>query len=338
MSQANKFMNLFQRINNKDQWQQMLDKVFFKTFFHESEWESFLEGQFSWIKFEHYNYNNQALLSLGRAKVKGKEKLISHPFCEYGGPLPLVEKIDGEKFKQDLFEEFKEQIKISFHPKLLNYFTNLKTDGASRESFFFENLDSQTSKEIWQKLDRNRRRSIKRSREQKIQIVECQSEKNLKELYQFYVKNLKQHKTIVYPFSFFKFFFASKQTKILLAKLGQKILGGNIFLIYNGIVHSFLCGFNEKHKELGIHSMLLWKMVENAQNEGYTAFDFGATRVDSPLRQFKQRWGAVPYPILELKNYSGESKIKNSPFRSVWGFLPAWAIKKLSPTMLKYKI
>ncbi len=331
-------MPLFQKIDNKNLWQEMLDKVLFKTFFHNVEWESFLERQFKWLNFEHYNYNNQALLSLARAKIRGKEKLISHPFCEYGGPLPLTDEIDGEKFKQDLFEGFGEQIKISFHPNLLNYFTDLTTSAVSRESFFFENLDSQTSAGIWQKLDRNRRRSIKRAIEEKVQIVDCQSEKELEKVYQLYVKSLKKHRTIVYPFSFFKFLFQSKNSKTLLAKIGERILGGNIFLRYNGIVHSFLCGFEQKYKDLGVHSLLLWKMVEKAQNEGYTTFDFGATRKDSPLRQFKQRWGAVSRPISELKNYSGELKMKDSPLRKAWGLLPSWAIKKLSPRMLKYKI
>src|SRR3990167_2584098 len=99
--------NKFIKITDKNKWRDLLEKVLFKTFFHYIEWEEYLEPQFKWLKFERYIYEDKALLSMARAG----NKLISHPFCEYGGPLPLVEKIDGEKFKQDLFSEFKNHIK-----------------------------------------------------------------------------------------------------------------------------------------------------------------------------------------------------------------------------------
>ena len=89
----------FTKITNKNEWQDLLGKVLFKTFFHNIDWEEFLESQFKWLKFERYLWpaqGGQALLSLARVKVGGKEKLVSHPFCEYGGPLPLAEKIDNK--------------------------------------------------------------------------------------------------------------------------------------------------------------------------------------------------------------------------------------------------
>ena len=54
------------------------------------------------MKFERYLYRDKALLSLARVG----EKLVSHPFCEYGGPLPLIEKIDGKQFQKDLFKDY----------------------------------------------------------------------------------------------------------------------------------------------------------------------------------------------------------------------------------------
>ena len=44
------------------------------------------------------------------------------------------------------------------------------------------------------------------------------------------------------------------------------------------------------------------------------------------------------YPIQELKNYSGDSKMRDSWLRDVWGRLPVLLIKKLSPYLLKYKL
>jgi len=326
----------FLKIENKNEWQDLLDKVLFKTFFHFWEWEEFLEKTFSWLRFERYSYQDKAILSLARARGK----LISHPFCEYGGPLPLIEKIDGRAFSRDLLEQFKDiHLKISFHPQLLKYFQGMEFPENQRETFFFEDVDKKTSDELWQTIDRNRHRSIKQAESQNFKTEECNNLKDLKELYALYVKNLKQHRALPYPFSFFKFFMARPDVRISLLKtqLG-KLVGGNIFVLYNQISHSFLCGFQEKYKKLGVHSLVLWQEIEKSRESGLKAFDFGATKKDSSIKEFKNRWGAKLYPIQELKNYSGDSKMRDSWLRDVWGRLPVLLIKKLSPYLLKYKL
>jgi len=304
------------------------------------EWENFLEKNFAWLKFERYLWRDQVLLSLARVKVSGKEKLISHPFCEYGGPLPLVEKVDGKAFSRDLLEQFKNvPLKISFHPQLLKYFEGINFPENQRESFFFEDIDKKATAELWQIIDRNRHRSIKQAESQNFKTEECKNLKDLKTLYTLYVKNLKKHKALPYPFSFFKFFLESPDVKISLLKTKSgKLIGGNIFVLYNKISHSFLCGFQEKYKKLGAHSLILWQEIEKSRNNGFKMFDFGATRKDSSIKEFKTRWGAKTYPIFELKNYAGDSKLKDSCLRDIWSHLPTGLIKILSPYFIKYKL
>ena len=104
---------------NKIEAKELLDKALFKTFFHEIEWHEFLEKQFKWLKFEYYLYRNEALLPLGRIKTcLPAGRLISLPFCEYGGPLPLKKEINFEEFEKDILNEFN-NIKIRFHTQIL---------------------------------------------------------------------------------------------------------------------------------------------------------------------------------------------------------------------------
>ena len=44
-------MRNFQKIENKEEVRNLLDKVLFKTFFHKLEWQEFLEKEFKWLKF-----------------------------------------------------------------------------------------------------------------------------------------------------------------------------------------------------------------------------------------------------------------------------------------------
>ena len=325
--------NNFRKIEDKEEWRDLAKKVLFKTFFHSWEWEEFLESQFPWMKFEHYNWKNEVLLSL----AKTPKKLVSHPFCEYGGPLPLVSKIDGQAFQKDLFEEFKTPLKINFHPHLLHYdyFKGFDAKDSPRETYLLENIGKLNIETVG---DRNRHRQKNRALESGLTVEKCKTENDLKILYDFYVKSLKKHKALVYPFAFFKFFLKNPQAEILLVKRGDKTVGGNIFLLYGKIVHSFLCGFDEKYRKLGAHTLILWSELKWKKQDGFEVFDFGATKKGSSIGDFKNRWGATPYPIFELKNYSGDSKLKDSFLRDVWKYLPAFVIKKISPRLLKYKL
>jgi hypothetical protein len=328
----------FSKIENKEEWQGFLDRALFKTTFHSLEWEDFLESQFKWLKFERYLWRNQAILSLARVKIGGIEKLVSHPFCEYGGPLPLIAETDGEIFRQDIIDSFNCPLKISFHPKLLGYFKGISFSENRRETYFFEGLQSQSEDHLWGRIDRNRHRAIKKAMDNGLTVEECKNKPDLKKLYGLYVKNLKEHKTVAYPLSFFEFFLEDPKAEILLVKKGEEIVGGNIFLYYEKIIHSFLCGFRGAQKRAGAHSLALWLEIKKGKGRGAEIFDFGATTKTSSLQDFKQRWGAKSYPIFELKSRWDDSISKKSILRNVWGFLPSGLVGILSPYFLKYKL
>lgn len=317
-------MNYFQKIENKKEWQELLNRVLFKTFFHQLDWEDFLEKEFQWLKFERYIYQDLALLSL--AKVK--QKLISHPFCEYGGPLPLAEKIDFQKFQKDLFLEFKEPIKISFHPKLLNYFQNgprTVLGSSGRVTYLLEGASI---------LRKTTRHEIEKTQKQNLRIEKCQKEKDLKDLYNLFVKSAKKHRVPVYPFSFLHYFWRSSDSEIILAKFQNRVIAGSVFLFYDKFIHYFQNAVDDKYKSLGANYLILWNQI---QNKGNLIFDLGGTRAGSSLEIFKSGWGGEKYPICELTNFP-ENKLRESKFRTIFGLLPCFLIKKLSPYLLKYKL
>lgn len=314
----------FIKIINKNEWQDLLNKVLFKTFFHNSDWEEFLEKQLKWLKFERYIYNNSALLSLARVG----DKLISHPFCEYGGPLPLAEKIDGEAFSQDLFLEFRNPVRISFHPRLKLTGNVLVNSG--RNTYFIEGQLA---------LRKTTRHEIEKARANNIQLEPCQGQKDLKNFYNLHAKSAKRHKIPAYPISFFGYFLNSKEAEILLAKKDGRVIAGSVFLFYDRFVHYFQNAIDEKRKNLGANYLILWEKIQDslAKNK---VFDFGGTRVGSPLQIFKKGWGGKECPIFELtdQRFDLPGRLNLKILRSAFGFLPPFLIKKLSPYLLKYKL
>lgn len=320
----------FIKITSKDEWENLLDKVFFKTFFHNAEWEEFLESQFKWLKFERYLYKDRVLLSLARV---GK-KLISHPFCEYGGPLPLVEEIDGERFKRDLFSEFKTPVKISFHPYLLSYFLC----DQSQKYAIAENCDGGRVSYFIEKfppfLRKTTRHEIEKAKTKSLQIEKCQNQQDLNHFYDLHLKSAKKHRVPAYPFSFFKYFFQSPQAEIILSKYRNRVVAGSVFLFYDNFIHYFQNAVDERYKKLGANHLILWHQMEKM---GSRIFDLGGTRHGSSLQTFKEGWGGREVPIYELKNYK-ENDLRSSKLRNIFGILPPFLVKKLSPYLLKYKI
>lgn len=331
-------MKLFQKVEKKEQWQELLPKTLFRTFFHTLEWEEFLEKEFDWLRFEHYLYKDEALLSLARYKVLGKEKLISHPFCEYGGLMPLVEKIDIEEFRQDLFSEFKLPVRINFHPRILDYCENPKLENTEswRDTYWIENLSRMRSGELLSSFRYDIRHSIRRAEKQDFKFEECQSRADLQKFYEVYIRTMKRHKNVPIPFSFFEFFWQS--SKIFLLKSDKKIVTGSIFLFYKPFIHYFITATDDNFRKQGVNQLLLWQVIKSYIGQEYDILDMGATRKGSSLEIFKRGWRGRVLPIRELSNESGTRKFRNSKLRNVLGSLPVFLMKRLSPYLIKYKL
>lgn len=345
----------FVKINNKKEWSELLDKSLFKTFFHSLGWENFLEQQFKWLKFQHYVYKDESLLSL----AQHKNKLISHPFCEYGGILPLDagKEIDIKQFQQDLFSEFDKQIKISFHPKFLSFlkplpsrdykkraealqfhylnFSQSGTANSQRQTYFIQDFDKKTENEIWRNLRKSIKQEIKKAQNQNYDLKQCENEQELKEFFHLYLLKAKEHKIPAYPYSFFQYFSRNSDAEIILAKTKNKVAAGSVFLFYEKCVHYFVNASDRLN--IGANHLILWSQIQKYIGKNFSIFDLGGSRKGTKLEIFKSGWSAVPLPILEIKNYP-DSLLRNMDLlRNIWGVLPVSLIRILSPYFLKYK-
>lgn len=333
-------MKNFRRIDKKEA-QKLLDKVPFKTFFHSLQWHEFLEKEFRWMKFEYYTYNDEALLPLARFKVFGKEKLISLPFCEYGGSLPIKSGIKFEEFEKDIFSEFKENIKIKFHPEILKYFGKQQTtkNGQNCDVFtsWIENLKNTNEEQLLASFRKTLRYEIRDAQQKDLLIKKCENLKELKQFYNLYVINLKRKKTVPYPFSIFEFLYHNPDTEIILAVFRDKVIGGNLFVNYGKFIHYFFSASDYNYKDFGVSYLLLWSKMKDLIGRD-KILDLGATPKDSSLDVFKRGWGGKEYPILQLGIKKSSEKLRVSKLRNLWGLLPNFAIRKLGPLLIKYRI
>ena len=141
---------LFQEIN-KQQYQHQLNNVLFKTFFHETAWQDILAQEFDFT-WRYFNYKNELIISLADF---GNGRLMSHPFCEYGGPLPLIKGLDFTEFKKDLLQQFPRAV-VRLHPQVTACFGGINelVDKSNFNTYWLENLNNQNKlAELWSALD-----------------------------------------------------------------------------------------------------------------------------------------------------------------------------------------
>lgn len=335
---------------NKEEYKELLNKVSFKTFFHDLAWHEFLAQQFKWLKFEYYLYKDDSLLPLARFKVFDKEKLVSLPFCEYGGPLPLKGDINWEEFSKDVFSKFGNNIRIKIHP----YFGlsgNPPGTSSILSSHWLKNLEDSSEQEIWDSFRKTLRHEIKHAQEQNLRIKRCENLKELKQFYNLYVVNLKRKKTVPYTSEIIKCLYQYGGAELLLAFYKNKIIAGSMFLNYSGFVHYFLNASKYKYRNFGANYLIIWEKLKELIGKD-VIFDFGASPRGSNLEIFKRGWGGTEYPIYQIgtkrspafvpmdigTSAGREESLRYSKIRNIWGLLPVFVIKKISRYFIKYRI
>ncbi len=312
---------------SKKEYKELFEKVDFKTFFHNPEWHDFLEKEFRWLKFEYYLYRDKTIFPLARI---GK-KLISLPFCEYGGPL-------GDFDEKDILKNFK-NIKVKVHPRI-------KTGESNVSTHWIENLNSLSEQELFNSFRKTLRHSIRDAQKNNLEIKECPDFKSLKQFYNLYVDNLRRKKTVPYPFSVIKFLCnypnlqmksQSTNTELLLAIYKGRVIAGDLFLHYNPFVHYFISASDYKYRKLGANYLLLWGKIKSLIGKDII-FDFGASPRGSKLEIFKRGWGGTEMPIYQIGIKRSEESLRSSKLRNIWKLLPNFVIKLISPYFIKYRI
>lgn len=343
-------MRNFQKIEDKNEIKKLLDKALFKTFFHSLEWQEFLEKEFKWLRFEYYLYKDELLLSFARYKIFGKEKLISLPFCEYGGPLPLKREIKFDDFQKDIFAFFGKDIKIKFHPQILS-FLNIDREKEktlpNTVSYQIIDLDKKTEQGLFQSFRLSTKQRIRKGLNENLSVSKCENREDLNKFYGLYVKAMKKNKTVCFPCKIFDFLWQkslkSDPVDFLLVRHQGRIIAGIIVVFYAGFAHYFLSGMDYKYaKENKLNPIyfILWEEIKKIiSSKTANVFDFGGTKRETSLEEFKRGWSPDCYPIFKLEvDEIVSQRLRESKLRDIWGFLPDFLIKMISPYIIRYRL
>ena len=174
-----------------------------------------------------------------------------------------------------------------------------ETCGFEYEPHYDVIVDTTSIESVSNRLDRNRRRNIKKANENGLIIEQSVSNDDLYQFYQMLNELYRSKvKTPLWPFEFFQKLKNLESAHFFMAKDSEgKLIGGLVCVaLESRIVHAlFACGDDQNNKALSPSVMVNYAGVCYAAEQGFSHFDFmGAGKPDDGgygVRDFKLKFG-----------------------------------------------
>lgn len=252
-----------------------------------------------------------------------------------GGPL-LADDISDEELKT-LLKALKNSQKrkaIYIESRNFNDYSQWQSVfaecGFAYEPHYNVQVETTSLEAVNGRLDRNRRRNIKKARENGLVIDENPTEKELEAFYAMLDELFRTKvKSPLYPYEFFAKLRALPSSRFFMAKNTEgELLGGLICVALEGhAVYAWAaCGDDQNHRALSPSVMANYAGICHAAENGYPRFDFmGAGKPDDGgygVRDFKLKFGG------ELVEHGRFVHVCNAPLFNL-GKLAVKIMKKL---------
>ena len=291
---------------NPLQWKELLDQSTTATFFQTRECFDFYNS-LSFLKpFVYGVSENDTLVGILCGYIIAEGNILKRFFSRRAivpGGILLAPDVSMQAVKQLLDRAKNELAHKAIYLELRNY-NDFTTFRPSIESVGFEyrphlnfHLNTNSEDIIYSQLSSSKRRQIKQSLKNGAEIIENFNEQELKEYYSILEDLYKNKvKSPLFPLEFFIEFQKQRNSKIILIRYQEKIVGGIVCIIFrNEVVYEwFVCGNDGIDKNVFPSVLATWAGIEYAAKNNYRYFDFmGAGKPDEGygVREFKSKFG-----------------------------------------------
>jgi FemAB-related protein (PEP-CTERM system-associated) len=283
-------------------------------------------------------------------------RLISLPFCEYGGPI-----FKSGLAQQEVADVWESLLNagIDLTSKLEADYIELRQPSLDELTLIdknFERLQSYVTfrtdltkdeKELWSSLDKKTRNAVRKAQKSRLEIDEAKGPDQLKEYFVLYLKTQKRLGSPPHSFklflNLFSAFSTNKKIRMFIARHeGVPIAGITVFLHGNSVFWWNNVSDTE-HRSLNPTNLLLWHTMQWAVDDGYKLMDLGRTRKPSTIYDFKSRWGGEEKPLKDYvrfmsagkKNLPDPSQRKYQFLSAIWDLLPVAVTRRIGPRIIQ---
>ncbi len=294
----------------RDKWCILVDKSPVATWFQTPEAYNFFRGLAFVEPFGTAVVDNGELkgLALGWIQKDGSaiKRYLSRRAIVFGGVL-LCDDITAEALKALLLKLKNDLSKKAIYLEIRNFNDYsrwrivFEECGFSYEPHYNVQIDTTSLESVDQKLDRNRKRNIRKAVGQGVVIDTEPSNEDLKRYYAMLTELYRTKvKTPLYPFEFFERLRKVEGSKFFMVKTPTgELTGGLVCVCLEGrAVYVWMaCGEDRQFRELSPSVMANYAGIRFAAENGFSRFDFmGAGRPDDGgygVRDFKLDFGGT---------------------------------------------
>ncbi len=279
-----------------DRWEAFLSTVS-STVYHTPQWKQLLEKALGYTPFYLFalNDSDEIVGFLPLFKVKSLtpgSRMCSVPMSHLCGPLGTAETknlllshaIELNNRGKSKYLEIRESAESSLFRDINNFST------------YILNLDPEPQN-VWKKLDKGSVRwAIKKAEKIGVTVEASSKVESLKIFYELNCLTKRKIGVPCHPWSFFKILFEvfGENVKLFLAKKGEQVIGGGVFLYYGEYVLYAYGAADPKELKNYPYNAFIWQCIKNACIMNYKYFDFGRTSYsDKGLENFKKNWGTT---------------------------------------------
>lgn len=338
-------------VTDSEYWDETVLSNPFGSFFHCSSWLDSICSVYNLRSFKIILASSEGaagylpLVEI-RSRIFG-HRLVSTPFCEYGGVniLPGSRSPPVETAKS--LHSFAESIRKQTGSALIEYRAEENRDFSPKDldleiSASYVNFKLRgTSEEIWGKLDRKLRNIIRKSSQAGIQIRRATSKAEVSDFYHLYLKVQTKRGSPVHKEAFFQSLLESGKGEftISLACLESQVISAIITTSLGGQVNWWMNVNDPFHRQKNATSLLLWDAIkENSERASNFSLNLGRTRTGSSIYEFKKQWAGEETTLLDLTDKKTRlSDPDDTRYRlasKLWSVLPLSLAKRIGPPVV----
>lgn len=345
--------------NNATEWNSLVATSHYASAYHLWEWGEALSQTYRYRK--HYLVSVRANEVVGvlplihvRSMLFGN-RLISLPFCEYGGivlrsGLNSEEASNAVKPLLDATARLAKNIGAEYieirEPLNLSSAFQVGSYDKCQEYVTFRIDLTKGTKRLWTSLEKKTRNAVRKATKSGLETEVVEESEQLKAYYELYLQTQKRLGSPPHCYelfqNLFELFSPSGKMRILLARYQDRVIAGIMNFSNEGKIFWWNNVSDAKYRNLNPTNLLLWNAIEWGAEKGYQVMDMGRTRKNTTIYDFKSGWGGQETTLHDYTSFINSRK-KQLPDPSqkkfqylskAWSFLPIGVSKKLGPRVI----
>lgn len=276
-------------------------------------------------------------------------QLLSPAFAERGAVVAddSAHSVDAERALLDQSKRLADELDVDF----------LSLRGARRSAFDDFDVENQYvtfqvavgrgREAVWDDVSESRQRQIDQAAgNDSLEFRVGDSRDDLRRYYRLYLETMRGHGSPPHSFEFFRTLWdhlhEAGNLRLGMILIDDSLINGMIDLSIGSRVYQWGVVNDYERRDLNGGSLLLWKSLEWAADNGYDTYEFGRTREGSGVYMFKKSYGGSKVWYDDLQYFPNNRAELPDPEGSkyelateVWKRLPLSVVRVVGPHLRK---